>query len=118
MYHSPTGHMTINYRSNILAAYGQITPVENGRQTQISMQWIPGMDFDTNCTGLWIQTKGMFDLKCGNQQQYCTAQFECQKNSGPCFTNASNTFSSHFKPILIKIVVGIVFLRLIQKFIY
>lgn len=118
MYHSPTGHMTVNYRSSVLAAYGQITPIENGRQTQISMQWTPGMDFDTNCTGLWIPTKRMFDLKCRNQQRYCTAQLECQKNSGPCFTNASNAFNSHLKHIFTKIIVGVIFVCLTQKFMY
>ncbi|UJR34252.1 hypothetical protein I4U23_021656 [Adineta vaga] len=119
LYQSANGDMTINYQSNKLAAFGKITTINNGQQTQISMRWIPGMDFDTNCTGLWIPKQRSFDLKCGDQQRYCTAHFQCQSNSGPCATTTttSKAFSIHCH-VFEQIIIGFISFLLIKKIVY
>jgi len=108
------GDFTINYLFNILAARGKITTVNNGQQTQLSMQWLPGMDFDTNCTGIWIPTKRSIDLKCGDQYRYCTGQFKCRENSGPCAKNSSTALSIQYCSALWKMIFITIFLRIIK----
>jgi hypothetical protein len=107
------GDFTITYSVNI-AARGKITTVNNGQQTQLSMQWLPGMDFDTNCTGRWIPTKRSIDLECGDQYRYCTGQFKCRENSGPCAKNSSTALSIQYCSAFWKMIFITIFLRVIK----
>lgn len=98
------GAFTINYQGNRLAAYGNVTEINNGRQTRVSMRWLPGMDFNTNCTAAWVPNRRSMDLRCGDQYRYCTAQFKCRDQSGPCALRSSAAASRQPLHILSQIM--------------
>jgi hypothetical protein len=107
------GDFIINLFFNIPAARGKTTSIGNGQQTQLFMQWLPGMDFDTNCTGLWMPKTRSIDLKCGDQYRYCTAQLKCRDNGESCAKNSSFSLNACW-----KVIMGLIFLLLIKKINY
>ncbi len=106
------GDFTIYYTSNIIAGLGQTTSINDGQQTQVSIRWLPGMDFDTTCTGLWVPTKRSIDLKCGDQYRYCTGQLKCRQNSGSCAKNGSTSLNSQYIETIWKTIISLLFLSL------
>jgi hypothetical protein len=107
------GDFIIYYRDSVVAAWGKTISINNGRQTQVSIRWLPGMDFDTNCTGIWIPSKRSIDLKCGDQYRYCTGQPKCRNNSGPCATNNSISLNIQYIKNLWKIIISLSLLFLL-----
>ncbi|CAF1076412.1 unnamed protein product [Rotaria sordida] len=112
---SQYGDFTIYYKFNIEAAYGKTISINNGQQTQIFMKWLPGMDFDTTCTGTWIPTRRLIELKCGDQYRYCTGQFKCRNNSGPCAKNSSTSLVIQYINTLSKIIICLLLLLFIEQ---
>jgi len=103
----------IYYRVTVLAALGKTT-INNKGETQVSMYWLPGMDFNTNCTGLWVPTKRSIELKCGDQHQYCTAQLTCRNNNGVCATNTSVSLNNQYIGTVWKIIISLLFLSFLS----
>jgi hypothetical protein len=112
------GDLLIHIFSNTLAARGKTISINNGQQTQISIQWLPGMDFDTNCTGLWMPATRSIELRCGDQYRYCSGQFQCRQNSGPCANNSSTTLYVQYINALGKLIISSFFLLLFKKISY
>ncbi|CAF2790781.1 unnamed protein product [Rotaria sp. Silwood2] len=112
---SQNGDFTIYYKFNIEAAHGRAISINNGQQTQVSMRWLPGMDFDTVCNGTWIPTRRLIELKCGDQQRYCTGQFKCRYNSGPCAKNSSTSIFIQYMNSLSKIIISLLLLIFIEQ---
>jgi hypothetical protein len=107
---SQNGELRIYIHSNILAGRGQTISINNGQELHLFIEWLPGMDFDTNCTGHWLPLKKSIEFKCGNQNRYCTGQFSCRQNSGPCDKNNANAL---YINTLQKIIISSIFLLLI-----
>lgn len=87
--HHDDGSLTIIYR-NYLSARGRVTLLGNG-STRLSIDWLPLMDFDTNCTGIWNPRDKTVPLNCGDQYRYCRARLRCTENSGPCWSASSQS---------------------------
>ncbi len=107
------GNFVIYYRVTIVAALGKTTSINNEQQTQVSMNWLPGMDFDTSCTRLWVPKKRSIELKCGDQYRYCTAQLKCRDNNGVCATNSSTSLNKQYIGTVWKIIISLLFLSLL-----
>ena len=112
---SQNGDVIVRYL-NQRAASGKAVSVDNGRRTQLFIRWEPGMDFDTNCTGLWISEKRFVDLKCGGVNQYCTGRLQCLEKSGPC--TMSTSAAGHRQSISYpsNVFLALSFMRMSQKF--
>ncbi|CAF1140250.1 unnamed protein product [Adineta steineri] len=108
------GDLAVTYLYTTLVARGKATLVNNGQQTQVSLQWSQ-TDFYTNCTGTWIPTKRTIDLKCGDQFRYCTGQLQCRGNSGACAKNNSMTLNIHYVSSFWKMIISTIFLLLIKN---
>jgi len=108
-----TGDFVIYYLVTVPAALGKTT-INNKGQTQVSMNWLPGMNFNTNCTGLWVPTKRSIELKCGDQYRYCTAQLTCRSNNGVCATNTSMSLNNQYIGTVWKIIISLLFLSFLS----
>ena len=107
---SPNGNFTIYYGSCRAAALGRTTSFNNGRSTLVSMHWLPGMDFNTSCTGTWMPTRRFIHLRCGDQIRYCSAQLKQINSNVHCGRNSSASFG-----VLWRMNICLLFLLLIEK---
>ena len=112
---SQNGDVIVRYLTQ-RAASGKAVSMDNGKRTQLSIRWEPGMDFDTNCTGLWIPEKRFVDLKCGGLNQYCTARLQCLDKSGPCAISTSAAGHRQSISWSSNVFLSVVFVWMSQKF--
>ena len=108
------GDVIVRYL-NQRAASGKAISMDNGRRTQLSIRWEPGMDFDTNCTGLWIPEKKFIDLKCGGLTQYCTGRLQCLDKSGPCAMSTSSACRHQSVSWLSNVFLSVLFVLMTEK---
>ena len=69
------GDLRVTYRT-YLAAQGKVLRYENGRRLEVTLQWLPGMDFDTACTGVVTNNQRSIELRCGDQLRGCSGRFQ------------------------------------------
>lgn len=74
------GDLSVTYLT-YRAAQGKVTTFDISGRTELTLQWLPGMDFDTTCTGVSLVNQRSIDLKCGDQLRFCSGRFQLIKTN-------------------------------------
>ena len=86
------GDLSVTYLT-YRAAQGKVTTFDNSGRTELTLQWLPGMDFDTTCTGFALINQRSIELRCGDQLRFCSGRFQQIKTN--------RAFPLGFSPVVI-----------------